>query len=143
MSEPMVSTQSAIEQLRRADQRWEAAIRAFDDYPTRLRALADAADLRSRALTLAHLANITGKARPGAGSLRSLAFELSAASNRPGPGALWRRFDQTVREIGQTLESGEIQLTAQAFSALSTIARDLADACQAETEQPARPRKSA
>jgi hypothetical protein len=143
MSEPMVSTQSAIDQLKRADQRWEAAVRSFDDYATRLRALADAADLRSRALTLAHLANITGKPRPGAGSLRSLAFELSAASKRPGPGALWRRFDQAVREIGETLESGEIQQTAQAFALLSTITRELAHACEVETERSARPRKSA
>ena len=76
MSEAVVSTQSAVEQLRKADQRWNEAIRAFDDYPTRLRNLAQAADLRSRALTLAHLANITGKPRPGAGGLRGLAFEL-------------------------------------------------------------------
>jgi hypothetical protein len=48
MSEPMVSSPSAIEQLTRADQRSDAAIRAFDDYPTPLRTLADAADLRSR-----------------------------------------------------------------------------------------------
>jgi hypothetical protein len=143
MSEPMVSTQSAIEQLRRADQRWEAAIRAFDDYATRLRALADAADLRSRALTLAHLANITGKPRPGAGNLRTLAYELSAAGARPGPAALWRRFDQAVREVGETLESGDVQQTAQKFNTLSTIARELADACQAEAEQPPRRRKSA
>ena len=65
MSEPMVSPQSALEQLKRADVRWEAAVRAFDDFATRLRALADAAEFRSRALMLAHLANITGKPRQG------------------------------------------------------------------------------
>lgn len=143
MSEPMVSAQSAIEQLKRADQRWDAAIHAFDDYATRLRTLADAADLRSRALTLAHLANITGKPRPGAGSLRTLAFELSAPSHRPGPPALWRRFDQTVGEIGQMLEHGDLQQTAQAFAALSTLAHELADACQAEAGQPAKSSKTA
>jgi hypothetical protein len=127
MSEAVVSTQAAVEQLRKADQRWTEAIRAFDDYPTRLRNLAEAADLRSRALTLAHLANITGKPRPGARGLRALAFELSSASDRPGPKAAWQRFDRAVKEIGAALEEGDIPRTAAAFSALVPIANELAD----------------
>jgi len=53
MSEPMVSPKAATDQLRKADQRWAEVISAFGDYPTRLGDLADAPDLRSRALTLA------------------------------------------------------------------------------------------
>jgi hypothetical protein len=128
MSEAVVSTQNAVEQLRKADQRWTEAIRAFDDYPTRLRNLAEAADLRSRALTLAHLANIVGKPRPGAGDMRTLAFELSAASDRPGPKAAWQRFDRAVREIGAALEAGDLPRTASAFGALAPVASELADA---------------
>jgi hypothetical protein len=132
MSEPLVSSQDALEQLRRSDQRWDAAIRAFDPYPARLRALAQAAEFRSRALTMAHLANITQKPRAGASNLQSLAHELSAASNRPGPKAAWRRFDQAVTDLGAALEGGSITALAQAFESLSTITSELAETCEAE-----------
>ena len=51
MSEPLVSTQAAIEQLRRADERWGAAVRGLKPYAERLRELAEAAEHESRALT--------------------------------------------------------------------------------------------
>jgi hypothetical protein len=134
VSEAIVPPHQAVEQLRKADERWEAALRAFDDYPTRLRTLADAADLRSRALTLAHLANITLKPRPNADKAQ-LAFELSAASNRPGPKAVWQRFDQVVKDMGQALGQGDIQRTASLFDALSKIAHELADACAVDQQR--------
>lgn len=138
MSEPLVATQDALDQLRRADQRWDAAIRAFDSYPARLRTLAEAAKLRSRALTLAELANITQKPRPGASNLRTLAHELSDAGNRPGPKRLWKRFDQAVNELGQTLETADsITATAAAFNTLSQIADQLADACEPQATRSA------
>lgn len=134
MSEAIVPPQQAVAQLRKADERWEEALRAFDDYPTRLRALADAADLRSRALTLAHLANITLKPRPNADKAQ-LAFELSAASDRPGPKAAWQRFDQTVKELGQALKRGDIQGSADAFDTLSKIAQELAETCARDQQR--------
>ncbi len=133
MSEAIVPTQDAIEQLRKADQRWNAAVQAFDPYPKRLRTLAEAAKARSRALTLADLANITQKPRAGASNLRALAYELSGPSGRPGPETVWKRFDRAVKDLGVALEGGSITAIAQAFDQLSIIANELADACGAET----------
>jgi excisionase family DNA binding protein len=131
----IVSPQSALEQLRKADQQWNEAIRAFDEYPKRLRALAAAADLRSRTLMLADLANITGNARQGASSVTSLAFELSPKSDRPGPRAIWKRFDQAVRGLGDALEQGDLRTLADAFGELAPIANELADACEASARR--------
>ncbi len=133
--EPLVSAHTALEQIRKADQRWEAAIGAFDDYPTRLRTLADAARNRSRALMLGELANIKQNPRPGASSIRALAPELAPTSSRPGPKALWQRFDQAVKQIGVALEQGEIVVIAQAFNDLSTIAGELADTLTGDQRQ--------
>jgi excisionase family DNA binding protein len=131
----IVSPQNAFEQLRKSDQQWNEAIRAFDDYPTRLRALAKAADLRSRTLTLAHLANITGNPRQGASSVSALAFELSPKRDRPGPRALWKRFDQAVRGLGEALEQGDLPTLANAFGELAPIASELADACEGDSRR--------
>ena len=50
MTEPLISTQTANDQLRRADERWAAAVRGLKPYAERLRELADAAEHESRAL---------------------------------------------------------------------------------------------
>jgi hypothetical protein len=137
MSEPLASKQDAIEQLRKADERWASALRGLDAYPVRLRTLAEAANNRSRALMLAELANITWNPRPGASNLR-LAYELEEASGRPRPSAMWARFDRAVKEIGLALEGDSITAVARAFGELSTIASELADACDGEAVQPHR-----
>ena len=142
--EPLVSPHVAFEQIKKADQRWEAALRGFDDYPTRLRTLADAARSRSRALLLGDLANITQHPRPGvAGALRALAPELAPGIDRPGPKPLWQRFDQAVKQIGAALEKGDIVAIAQAFGELAVHAGELADVCQTDAEQASKRRKSA
>jgi hypothetical protein len=130
--EALVPAHDALEQLRRADQRWNAAVHAFDSYPVRLRTLAEAAKLRSRALTLADLANITGKPRPGARDLRVLAYELSEPTGRPGPKKTWQRFDQTVKDLGSALEDGRFTQLAPVFAELATVANELADAYERE-----------
>jgi hypothetical protein len=130
--EALVPAHDALEQLRRADQRWNAAVHAFDSYPVRLRTLAEAAKLRSRALTLADLANITGKPRPGARDLRVLAYELSEASGRPGPKKTWQRFDQIVEDLGAALERGTFTELAPVFAELAAVANELADAYDRE-----------
>jgi hypothetical protein len=134
MSEPLVSRQTAIDQLRKSDERWGAAVRAFDVYPVRLRALADAASNHSRALTLADLANVRWTPRPGASNLR-LAYELEPASDRPGPKATWRRFDQAVKEIGRALEGDSIIALGAAFAKLGEIATELADGLETDRQQ--------
>ena len=127
MSEPLVSTQTAIEQLRKADERWTAAVRGLDAYPQRLRTLAEAAEHESRALTLADLANVKWNPRPGARKLR-LAYEVEEQGGRPGPRALWAKFDRTVKQLGIALEGERIRAIADAFSQLSAITREIADA---------------
>ena len=62
MSEPLISTQTANEQLRRADERWAAAVHGLKPYAERLRELADAAEHESRALLLSDLANVKARA---------------------------------------------------------------------------------
>ncbi len=141
--EPLVSAAAALEQIRKADQRWETAIRGFDEYPARLRTLADAARARSRALLLGDLANIKQNPRPGASSIRALAPELAPTASRPGPKALWQRFDTAVKQIGVALEDGEIVTIAQAFAELSTTAGELADVCANRSQTPARAKRSA
>jgi len=129
VSEPLVPTQTAIEQLRRADERWTAAVRGLDPYPMRLRNLAQAAEHESRALTLADLANVKWNPRPGARKLR-LAYEVEKESGRPGPPAPWGEFDRAVKQLGLALEGESIKAIADAFAQLSEITGRLADACE-------------
>jgi hypothetical protein len=131
LSRALVSSHVAIEQLRQADGRWAAALRGLDSYPQRLRALAEAAEEESRALTLADLANVKWKPRPGARKLR-FPDEVQPASDRAGPPAIWARFDRAVKQIGVALEGDSIKLIAEVFAQLSTVAGELADAVEEE-----------
>jgi hypothetical protein len=143
MTEPLVSTQTANEQLRRADERWAAAVRGLSPYAERLRELADAAEHESRALLLSDLANVKWNPRPGARNIR-LAYEVEEASGRPGPRDLWAKFDRAVKQLGIALEGESIRAIADAFSQLSAITRELADAIalpSAAKEQPSAAKK--
>jgi hypothetical protein len=128
----VVSPQAAYDQILKSDQTWREAIHGFNDYPGRLRALADAADMRSRTLMLAHLANFDSNPRPGASKLPGLAKDLIPGKRRPGPPALWKRFDAAVEVLLVALEDGELPPLAAAFGALTPIANELADACEQE-----------
>jgi hypothetical protein len=127
----LVSSNVAMEQLGKADERWGAAVRAFDRYPARLRTLAQAADFESRALTLADLANVTWKARRGASKLR-LAYELDEPGARPGPRAAWTQFDKAIADLGLALEGESITALADAFSRVAEVAGQVADAIERE-----------
>jgi hypothetical protein len=133
LNEPFASKRDAVEQLRKADEQWGSALRGFDPYCVRLRSLAEAAKSRSRAFMLAELANTTWMPRPGASNI-SLAYELERASGRPGPKAIWARFDRRVKQVGLALEVDNIT-AAQAFAELSAIAAELADECDADEER--------
>jgi hypothetical protein len=139
LKEPLVSRQAAIEHLRRSDQRWAAAVQAFNPFSIRLRNLAEAAEDHSRVLTLAELANVEWNPRPGASNLR-LAYELEEESGRPGPRPLWSKFDKAVKQLGLALEGDSMKALAEAFSELSTIASQLADA--SETAAPTERRQA-
>ena len=131
MTRALVPSQVAIDQMREADGRWAAALRGLDSYPQRLRALADAAEEQSRALTLADLANVKWKPRPGARKLR-FPYEVGPDADRPGRTAIWARFDRAVKQLGVALEGDSIKPIAEAFAQLSTIAEKLADAFEEE-----------
>ena len=120
--------------MREADGRWAAALRGLDSYPQRLRALAEAAEEQSRALTLADLANVKWKPRPGARKLR-FPYEVQPAGGRPGPATTWGRFDRAVKQLGLALEGDSIKPIAEAFAQLSTLAGELADSF--EEDRPA------
>ena len=126
MSEQLVSKQTAMEQWRRADERWAAAVRGLKPYAERLRELADAAEHESRALLLSELANVKWNPRPGARNIR-LAYEVEKESGRPGPRELWAKFDRAVKQLGIALEGESIRAIADVFSQLSAHTRQIAD----------------
>jgi len=144
VSEQLVSKQTAMEQWRRADERWAAAVRGLRPYAERLRELADAAEHESRALLLSDLANVKWNPRPGARNIR-LAYEVEGESGRPGPRELWAKFDRAVKQLGIALEGESIRAIADAFSQLSAHTRQIADAIApptAEEQDPAAGRKA-
>jgi hypothetical protein len=132
----LISSNVALEQLGKADERWGAAVRAFDRYPARLRTLAQAAEHESRALTLADLANVTWKARRGASKLR-LAYELDEQSARPGTRVQWAQFDKAIAGLGLALEGESITALAAAFAQVAAAASGVADAIERQQDEAA------
>jgi hypothetical protein len=131
LSRALVPSKVAIDRMREADARWASALRGLASYPDRLRTFAEAAEEQSRALTLADLANVGWKPRPGARKLR-FPFEVDPTGERPGPGALWGKFDRAVKQLGVALEGDSIKPIAEAFAQLSALAGELADSLEAE-----------
>jgi excisionase family DNA binding protein len=123
----------AIDRVREADVHWNAALGGLASYPQRLRTLAEAAEEQSRALTLADLANVTWKPRPGARNLR-FPDEVQSASGRPGPARTWREFDEAVAQLGQALEGDSMKRLAQAFERIATLAGELADVLESDQQ---------
>lgn len=142
MREPLVSRQAAVEHMRKGDERWAAAVRAFNPYPARLRNLAEVAEDQSRILMLASLADVEWNPRPGARNLR-LAQGLEEASGRPGPPALWGPFDKAVKQLGLALEGDNLRAIADAFGGVSAAAVDLVDALEAQDDASAAKRRKA
>ena len=131
MSRALLPPQQAIDQMREADVRWKAALGGLANYPARLRTLAEAAEDQSRALMLAHLANVQWKPRPGASNLR-FPYEVQPTSGRPGPTGTWREFDDAVKQLGTALEGESMKDIAQAFESIATLAGQLADSLEPE-----------
>ena len=140
MTKPLISPQTAREQLRQADERWRAAMRGHEHRAKRLKELADAAEQESRALRLAELANVPWHPIEGASQLQP-PHELAKGPHRDGPPALWRRFDHAITQLGAALEGNSIRTLADTFEHLSTIVNELADTAEHQ-QQPTRKRQT-
>ena len=110
-------------------------MRGLESYPRRLRELADAAEHESRALTLSHLGNVKWRPMAGASQLRR-PFELERESERPGPTALWTRFDRVWKALGAAMEADSITDLAAAFQEVSLVAGELAAALEGAPAEP-------
>jgi excisionase family DNA binding protein len=125
VSRALVPPSQAVDQVREADVHWKAALGGLQSYPARLRAMAEAAEEQSRALTLAHLANVQWKPRPGASKL-SFPSEVRPGGGRPGSPATWRQFDDAVKHLGLALEGDSMKQLAEAFDRLASVTSELA-----------------
>ena len=121
----------AIDQLRTADRRWEAALQASaqalpnDGFPGRVRDLADASEQEAAAFRLADSRGLGWRSRQNARTMQ-LSYELRRGGQRPGPAELWERFDAAVQALGSALEGVALGAIARAFAELSEVARELA-----------------
>jgi len=139
--------QVAIEQLRTADGRWEAALQASadalpnDGFAGRVRDIADASEQEAAAFRYADSLGLGWRSRQNARTMQ-LSYELRREGNRPGPSELWERFDATVQTLGSALEGVALSAIARAFAELSEIARELADQIELSSSQPATRRQA-
>jgi excisionase family DNA binding protein len=140
VSRALLPPGQAVDRVREADVGWKAALGGLASYPARLRALAEAAEEQSRALMLAHLANVQWKPRPGASKL-TFPYEVRSGSARPGPPATWRRFDGAVKQLGLALEGDSMKQLAEAFERLASVAGELSGVL-ADEEVPGRQRQA-
>jgi excisionase family DNA binding protein len=135
VSAPVASgvVRDAIDLVRMADRGWESALTASELAPPdpgfalRVRAIADAAEREGSALLNAAVnVGLRWSSRPGARGMR-LSHELRAGGNRPGPPALWERFDAAIERLGIAMEGTELSAVAYAFSELSAVLWLIAD----------------
>jgi hypothetical protein len=126
MSAGTIDPTLAVEQLRLADQRWAAALRAHEGFAVRLRELADAAEQEGGAFRLLHLAGAGWQPRRGASKMR-LSRELEPRSERQGPAELWDQFDDASKALGQALEGVSLTAIARAFERVGDLLREIAD----------------
>lgn len=128
----MVDPRVAVDQVRLADQRWNAALEASEFAPpdpgfsARVRGVADASEQEAAALRLADRSGVGWNPVPNARRMR-LSYELRPGGHRPGPVQLWERFDAAVERLGVAMEGVAVSAVARAFGELSDVARAIAD----------------
>jgi hypothetical protein len=128
----VVDARVAVDQVRLADQRWNAALEASEFAPpdpgfsARVRGVADASEQEAAALRLADRSGVGWNPVPNARRMR-LSYELRPGGHRPGPVQLWERFDATVERLGVAMEGVAVSAVARAFGELSDVARAIAD----------------
>ena len=128
----MVDPRVAVDQVRLADRRWNAALEASEFAPPdpgfagRVRGVADASEQEAAALRLADMSGVGWNPVPNARRMR-LSYELRPGGNRPGPAALWEQFDGAVERLGVAMEGVAVSAVGRAFRELSDVARAIAD----------------
>jgi hypothetical protein len=128
----VVDARVAVDQVRLADQRWNAALEASEFAPpdpgfsARVRGVADASEQEAAALRLADRSGVGWNPVPNARRMR-LSYELRPGGHRPGPVQLWERFDATVERLGVAMEGVAVSAVARAVGELSDVARAIAD----------------
>jgi hypothetical protein len=117
--------------MQAAGRSWEAALDAHAlappdaDFPARLTQTSTAAAEQAAAFELAAEGGLGWRSRPVEDQF-TLAPELAPGMNRPGPEALWQRFDQAVEALSAALAGDSTTVLARAFSELSEVSGILA-----------------
>jgi hypothetical protein len=130
-----VEVATIVERMQAAGASWELALDAHAlappdaRFPTRLRALSNAAAEQATAFELAARGGLGWRSRSIQGEFH-LAPELMPGMNRPGPEELWTRFDQAVAGLAVALSGSSPAGLAAAFSELSNVSGLLAGELQ-------------
>ena len=135
----MVDPRITLKRMQIADQRWRAAIddSAFappdDGFAERLRAISAAAAAEAAVLQEAATAPQLRWNPIAEGNVpKRLSYELRPGGNRPGPGALWDRFDEVVAEVARAQANTDFKAIADGFRKLGELTSKLADAVDEE-----------
>jgi excisionase family DNA binding protein len=119
--------------LRVTDTEWQRALMASAMAPpdqafvARIRVIAEAS--ARKAAALANLEEEPGswwQLQKGPPNLR-LSYELRPGGNRPGPAAVWRRFDGIVEQLNEAMESHSVPAEQLALERLSLVLHEIAD----------------
>jgi excisionase family DNA binding protein len=139
---------AAAQALQEADRLWDAAQAASDNPPpdpgfrVRVRAFAQACEQQARSLeAAADVPGLVWTPEPDAREM-VLSYELRPTATRPGPAALWQRFDSAVKLLGRAKEGVTMSLVAAGYAEVAVVMHEIADALEAQSS-PAQRRKSA
>ena len=128
-SEPRITKQELRDPARRADMLWDERAAAFEPFPVRVRALAEAADEVAHVVGLADLAGIRWKPRPeGQFGVDGLIPDAV----REGPSDLWDEFDYRVEVAERAAAATSTADVQMAFEALREILTAIADTLDAD-----------
>lgn len=126
-----VEIAAIVERMQEAGDAWESALDAHAlappdaGFPLRLRALSNAAADQAKAFELAAEGGLGWRSRTIDGVF-SLAPELTAGMNRPGPDELWAQFDAAVAGLATALAGSSVAVLAAVFTELSEVSAGLA-----------------
>jgi len=130
----------AIQRFRDARAAWGRALQSHKMAPpdagfaSRLRALANAAELEREACEQGAQAGLQWRPIPGAQGAKPPP-ELRPDSGRRGPADLWQRFDEAVEAQNHAITGTSNTVVARAFGELASATAALADAVEAEDRE--------